>query len=249
MHFQEMNREGADTVVLVHGMLGNLSVYYFTIAPLLAERFRVIMYDLRGHGLSEQTITGYDLLSMAEDLTALMDALGLRSVHLAGYSLGGLIALKTAIEYPDRVKRLAVIEAPDPSDSEPLEMMKAYAHNKEALREYIAGKEHGKTTVKAGTVGKRRSEKSSRLQEFLFTRTTMRENMEKERNFFYEHAIDAIPHRTKLIYGKDSDCIWAGHTLAYKINHSRLVIFEGDHGIPVQQPQLVGRQLEKFFST
>ncbi|HEY6901683.1 MAG TPA: alpha/beta fold hydrolase, partial [Puia sp.] len=106
----------AGTVVMVHGMLGNLAVYYFQIAPLLAEYFHVVLYDLKSHGMSERSEAGYDLDSMSDDLVGLMDVLGLRKVHLAGYSFGALIALKAAAKFAGRIDKLAIIEGPDPSD-------------------------------------------------------------------------------------------------------------------------------------
>src|ERR1700753_126011 len=93
VHYQEMNKGAKRTVLLVHGMLGNLAVYYFRIAPLLAEHFHVILYDLKSHGLSEKVRDGYDLDSMSDDLFGLMEVLQLRKVLLAGYSFGALIAL------------------------------------------------------------------------------------------------------------------------------------------------------------
>jgi len=242
VHFQELNREGAETVLLVHGMLGNLAVYYFRIAPILARRFRVVMYDLKGHGMSERAACGYDLASMAEDLLALMDALGLRSVHLAGYSFGGLIALKAAILYPERIKRLSVIEGPDPSDVEPLEILNAY--DKEAFAEYVSSRTNGNATRK----GQRQMDKDNRMQEFLFTETTIREDMKRDSGFFYKGNIYGIRHKTLLIYGKESDCMAAGYALSYKINNSRLVLIEGDHSIPIREPVKIGKWLEQFFS-
>ena len=87
VHIQELNKGAAETVLLIHGMFSNLSVYYFNIAPVLAEHFHVVMYDLKSHGMSERALEGYDLNSMTDDLYALMEVLNLNKVHLAGYSL------------------------------------------------------------------------------------------------------------------------------------------------------------------
>src|SRR5882757_3928108 len=100
VHIQELNKGAAETVLLVHGMFSNLSVYYFNIAPILARHFHVVMYDLKSHGLSERTAEGYDLESMTDDLLNLLDSQGFDQVHLGGYSFGGLIALKMASRFP-----------------------------------------------------------------------------------------------------------------------------------------------------
>jgi len=71
-HLQTLGASGPG-VVLVHGMLiGSIASWYFSIAPMLALKRRVLMYDLRGHGLTERTPSGYGLRAMAEDLHTLV---------------------------------------------------------------------------------------------------------------------------------------------------------------------------------
>ncbi|HTF28129.1 MAG TPA: alpha/beta fold hydrolase, partial [Flavitalea sp.] len=135
VHIQELNKEATETVLLIHGMFSNLSVYYFNIAPILAEHFHVVMYDLKSHGMSERTLHGYDLNSMTDDLYALMETLDLNTVHLAGYSFGGLIALKMALRFPEKLKKLAIIEAPDPSDEKARGIIDDYS--REFLEHYV----------------------------------------------------------------------------------------------------------------
>src|SRR5271167_3743618 len=102
VHIQELNKDAEDTVVLIHGMFSNLSIYYFNIAPILAQHFHVFMYDLKSHGTSERVLKGYDLENMSSDLIAMMDYLKIKKAQLVGYSFGGLIALKTALIAPKR---------------------------------------------------------------------------------------------------------------------------------------------------
>lgn len=231
-------RGGAETVVLLHGMLGNLSVYYFRIAPMLAKYFHVVVYDLKSHGMSQKVKEGYDLESMSDDLMGLMDALGLRRVHLAGYSFGALIALKAAVRFPGRIDGLAIIEGPDPSDEEPLRVMMEYS--KEAFDEWAG---------EAGLLlGRRQMEKHHRMYEYIFQKTTMQEDVQKERDFFVGSAIASIPHRTLLLYGEDSDCAEAGRLLERRMRDARLEWIGGDHNLPMQHPELVGETLINFFS-
>lgn len=101
-------------VVFVHGlMLDNLSSYYCTLAnPVAHAGTEVVLYDLRGHGLSERPRTGYRLSDSVADLIAILDALGLDGpVHLVGNSYGGTIALAFAVGHPDRVVSTVLIEA------------------------------------------------------------------------------------------------------------------------------------------
>src|SRR5262249_52514537 len=74
----------------------------------------VVLYDLRGHGLSERPARGYAVADLVADLGALLDALALaRPVALVGNSFGGTVALAFAAAHPARVARLALIDADD----------------------------------------------------------------------------------------------------------------------------------------
>jgi esterase len=237
VHYQELNKGARQTVVLVHGMLGNLAVYYFRIAPLLAERFHVVLYDLKSHGLSEKVRDGYDLGSMSDDLFGLMDALELGQVYLAGYSFGALIALKAAVLCPERFAGLAIIEGPDPSDEEPLRIMMEYS--KEAFDEWLE--------VSGMSMGRRQLERHHQLYEHIFQRTTMQGDVQREKEFFSGEEVTKIPHKTLLIYGKDSDCVTAGYLLARRMKDGRLLLVKGDHHVPVQEPDLIAGALLDFF--
>jgi pimeloyl-ACP methyl ester carboxylesterase len=104
----------AHPVVLIHGLgMDNLSSFYFTLAnPLANTGADVILYDLRGHGLSERPRTGYQVNDSVTDLAALLDALDIPGpVHLVGNSYGGIVALGFAVAHPERVASMVLIEA------------------------------------------------------------------------------------------------------------------------------------------
>jgi pimeloyl-ACP methyl ester carboxylesterase len=90
--------------------------------PVLAQDFTVIAPDQRGIGLSEKPMDGYDTATLASDLAALMDALGHERFAAYGTDTGMPIAYALAADYPDRIERLVVSEAPIPgvSPSPPL---------------------------------------------------------------------------------------------------------------------------------
>ena len=105
VHYQQYG-VGPD-LVLVHGLFCNLAFWYMTVVPALAEHFRVTVYDLKGHGFSGRTTSGYRAIDLAEDLKLLLDHLDIRQYHLAGHSFGGAIALAHALRYPVRSLFLA----------------------------------------------------------------------------------------------------------------------------------------------
>ena len=241
VHIQELNKEGRETVVLIHGMFSNLSVYYFNIAPILAEYYHVVMYDLKSHGLSEKVPNGYDLESMTDDLLLLLNALELPQVHLAGYSFGGLIALKMACRFPEMIKKLVVIEAPDPNDDRTRDIIESY--NKEFLENYVTNF----TDTTKVKMGKRQLERNHRMYEYLFHETSIKTDMVLESDFFLDKGIGEVPHHTLLLYGENSNCVNAGRNLRKIIGRSRLLELSGDHNIPIQEPETVGKMMEMFF--
>jgi pimeloyl-ACP methyl ester carboxylesterase len=85
------------------------------MVPALADRCRLVTYDLRGHGLSDTPPTGYSLDDMAEDLRQLLDALELERPTVVGHSYGADIALYLAANHPDRLRQVIAIEAAIPA--------------------------------------------------------------------------------------------------------------------------------------
>jgi pimeloyl-ACP methyl ester carboxylesterase len=101
-------------VVFIHGLgMDNLSSFYYTLAnPVAHAGATVILYDLRGHGLSERPRTGYRVNDSVDDLAALLATLGVEGpVHLVGNSYGGTVALSFAVTYPERVASMVLVEA------------------------------------------------------------------------------------------------------------------------------------------
>lgn len=113
-HVQELGRSGPP-VVMVHGLLENMATMYFTAAPRLAETHRVLLFDQRGHGRSGPAATGYGVPALAADLAAHVEAFAPgERVSLVGSSLGATVALRYAVDRPDRVDRLVLVDAPLP---------------------------------------------------------------------------------------------------------------------------------------
>lgn len=102
LHYQQFG-DGPD-VVLIHALTSNLAVWLGTpLVYLLAEQFRVTVYDLRGHGQSEITQTGYTSENMARDLYELLDQLNIDRPFLVGHSFGGVIGVHSIALYPQRI--------------------------------------------------------------------------------------------------------------------------------------------------
>lgn len=107
--FYQQTGRGPDLVFL-HGLAANHAFWFTRIAFALKQRFRLTLYDLRGHGRSSMPPTGYTSERQAEDLAELMDHLDMRRALLVGHSFGGNIALHFAALYPDRVRALVMAD-------------------------------------------------------------------------------------------------------------------------------------------
>jgi pimeloyl-ACP methyl ester carboxylesterase len=101
--------QGPD-VVLVHGLGGNLAGWHLGVVPELQQEYRVLTYDLRGHGRSGASPSGYTTGDMAQDLRAVLDALGIGRAAFVGHSWGADIVLHFALLNPERVSELVVVE-------------------------------------------------------------------------------------------------------------------------------------------
>ncbi len=110
-----------EPVLLIHGLAANADLNWRRsgIVRMLSRDFRVITFDLRGHGLSGQpTDPKLYGIEVVEDAVRLMDHLEVESAHVAGYSLGGFLALKLLEDHPGRVRCAALCAAgwKDPED-------------------------------------------------------------------------------------------------------------------------------------
>ena len=109
LHCQQMGESGEDAV-MIHGLFASLAFWYLSVMPGLAGRHRVTAYDLRGHGYSDVSASGYTSADMARDLEGLLDQLGIQRAHLIAHSFGGAVALQYAVLHPERVLSLTLAD-------------------------------------------------------------------------------------------------------------------------------------------
>ena len=100
--------QGPPDFLCLHGLLDTLEVWH-KVEPALAERGRVILVDQRGHGESDTPAGPYSRRDLASDLTSLLDTLGVERAFLIGHSMGGIVAMSTALASPERVAGLVLL--------------------------------------------------------------------------------------------------------------------------------------------
>ena len=114
-----------EPVILIHGVGANADLNWRRpgVTRALARHFRVIAFDLRGHGLSGKPMEPEKYgVQMVEDVVRLMDHLGIEKAHVAGYSLGGFLLQRLLVLHPSRIINAAICAAgwKDPLDPAPI---------------------------------------------------------------------------------------------------------------------------------
>lgn len=101
-------------LVLIHGGFGTISMFA-PVLPRLSETRQVIAIELQGHGHTADIERAFSFETFADDVAVLITNLGLANADVLGYSLGGGVAIQTAIRHPNVVRKLIVVSAPTKS--------------------------------------------------------------------------------------------------------------------------------------
>ena len=98
-------------VVFIHGIGASMYSWRYTLPPVVAAGYRVVAFDNKGFGFSDQPAHGYHNAEYVRLVLSLLDSLGIASAVLVGHSMGGAIAAEVALAHPDRVRGLVLIDA------------------------------------------------------------------------------------------------------------------------------------------
>ena len=263
MHYWQLGK-GPDMVML-HGLGGNLAVWHLKMVPELQRQYRITTYDLRGHGYSEAPQEGYTTQDLAEDLRGLLDAVGIERAYLVGHSWGADIALHFSLLYPNRVRKIVVIEAG---------LLAALAHwyrrddwdgwvygaallEKATGVEFSPEKRHDleyliRQTIKVPILygpakGRPRNEKVVLQTLKVLIPTWQGHNA--ERNLMTEQ-LNKILHPTLLLYDTDSPYLKAYETLRDRLVDCTSLLLPSTgikHFSPLEQPELLLEHFRDFL--
>jgi len=199
-YYYEIHGRGAPVLVL-HGGLMSIDSSRQVIDALAKDR-SVIAVDLQGHGrttLGDRPIT---LIDSANDLDVLLDNLGYKQVDVLGYSFGGGIAFRLAVQHPARVRRLVIASAPFASDGFYPEMLPQQAAVGAALAPML----------KDTPIYKRYAAVAPHLEDFPKLLDRLGELMRTPYN--YADDVKALKVPTMLVYG-DSDMVTTDHIVEF----------------------------------
>lgn len=258
LHYLQTGK-GPD-VVLIHGLGGNLAIWFLQLVGRLRDQFRFTAFDLRGHGKSEMPPTGYTTRDMAEDLKALLDALGLERVHIVGHSWGADIAMHFAILYPERVDKLVVVE---PNIAALIEWRKSkdwegwayWAKRLEELGVHVPKEKwHDVDYMLRQTANipivygpfKGRARKQTWLLDLL-DHTTIVKDYEKIAGMTLE-KVENIRCPILALYGKQSHFRITYEYLRDNVKNCRAVLLpDSDHYGPLENPELIIEHLKDYL--
>ena len=119
-------RGSGEPLILLHGGVVGISMFGSNLAAL-AQKRQVIAVELQGHGHTADIDRPLSYEGMADDVAGLMKYLGIQQADVMGYSLGGGVALQTAIRHPQSVRKLVVVSAPFKRDGFYPEILAAMA--------------------------------------------------------------------------------------------------------------------------
>ena len=108
--------QGEPTLVFLH-YWGGTHRTWSVVTPQLTSDYRVVTYDMRGWGHSSAAVDGYSIAALANEATALIQQLGLRTYVLVGHSMGGKVAQLVASHRPEGLKGLVLVAPATPTPS------------------------------------------------------------------------------------------------------------------------------------
>ena len=256
----EILGQGPD-IVMIHGIATSIAFWYFTAAQSLKNDFRVMVYDLRGHGRSETTESGYTSADMASDLDVLFNQLDIHKAHIIGHSFGGLIALHYAALHPERVNKIVIADTGIPA-IEP-ERKKRPIHTglidflKQSGVEIEEGKENDIDYL-VDQIEKINIRKKFKMLRFnsglpfrqlkhLAKNTTLLNDFREVAGLTLE-KIQNIKHPILGIYGENSPSIDTCHYLTKNIKNCRTIIIpDAGHSHPIDLPDFFADNVKEFL--
>lgn len=257
-------------VVLVHGLASSLTIWNF-VAPILAERFRVIAVDQRGHGLSTKPDDGYGFEEVGADLGAFVQLLEMQRPVIVGHSWGGSVAVRFGTDYPEHTRGLVLVDGgfidrsedvtwdeaekemrPPDIDGTPVERFKQFMRNWPSLRD-IWSEELGEMILYNFEVVDGR----------IYRRLSIPNHMKIARAIFEQRAADLLPKVEAPVLiipalrvpESEHEKRWLDYRLqgiekikAARPNVEVREMHDSIHDVPVQRPAELAEVISAFIS-
>lgn len=212
------------TIVFLHGLvMDNLSSWFFTVANPAAQKARVLLYDLRGHGMSGRPQQGYGISRHLEDLQKLLDHVAPDDqIILVGNSFGGLLALNFARFFSERTAGLILVDAQINDQAWRDDMLNSLRLEGDARNEKIAANFQNWL----GRHSARKSNRLARNAHELVHETRLLDDLHAS-VYMSDADLESITAPVLAIYGEDSDIISNAKRLQKNLFNCRVQVFAG----------------------
>ncbi len=248
VHYQEFGDQTDPTIILIHGYTASVYVWN-TSAPILADAgFHVIAIDLLGFGYSEKPAAfDYSIQSQARMISRFMDRLGIGKATIAGSSYGGAVAATLALDYPERVDKLVLVDAVinDDVKSHPVLKLAAIPGIGEVITPFLSDSKLFLRYRMHGTLAKANhhlitKDRIESIQRPLKAADGHRSLLATSRNWSakrIEQDAYLINHPTLIIWGEEDSVIPIenGHKLHDAILNSRFVVLKDCGHVPQEE--------------
>jgi Predicted hydrolases or acyltransferases (alpha/beta hydrolase superfamily) len=238
IHYEVIGQ--GETLLLLQGFGWDLTAWHFQIP--LTNNFRLILIDNRGTGLSDKPTHGYSLEKMKDDVISILDELKVDKINVIGFSMGGIIALKLASEYQNKIKSLFIVSSqPRIRDENIDKFLDGVIANYEDfnIHKFIISQSFSKEWVKRNLDTFENFSKiifKNKIPIFVF-----KEMINELKNFDILKELDTIHVPTIIIYGNKDKIVnyEDAKTFFEKIRNSKLIhIGDAGHAVMVEKQYL-----------
>ncbi len=237
-------------LVFIHGLGSSTRDWEFQLSEF-SKSYRVITFDLRGHGQSDKPAGPYSIPMMADDLAGLLKALHISSAHIVGISLGGAVAFQFALDYPAMVKTLTIVNS-GPSLGGTPEQAKAEIERRVGIVQQVGMRAMGEALAPNLFP---KPEHASLRNDFIahWAENDPRAYIESTRSMLGWNVTDqlsAIACPTLIISAdQDYSPLAAKEAYVKLMPHTRLVVIpDAHHATPIEQPEKFNAALTEFLS-
>lgn len=260
IHFQEFGDSADPTILLIHGYTASTYVWHTTAPSLADEGFHVVAIDLIGFGFSDKPAWfDYSIGSQARMAARFMDRIGVGRATVVGSSYGGAVAATLALDYPERVEKLVLVDAVsnDEPRNHPILKLAAIPGLGEVITPFLADSRLYLKRRMQGTLAPANhhlitEERVDSILRPLLAADAHRSLLMTSRNWHAERiGRDAhlINQPTLIIWGEDDKVIPVkhGYKLHDSILHSRFVVLRDCGHVPPEEKSELFTELVTEF--
>ena len=237
------------TMVYIHGLvMDNLSSAYFTFAHRVSKVCNVLLYDLRGHGKTQISATGYSIDEQVNDLHVLLKALQINtSLHIVGCSFGGVLALAYAKRYSQQVASLTLLDAHQHKakflSQLQLDLQKEGDERDHLIQHHFQHWLHRDKTRK-------RKRLAERAQHLIYQTSLLKDLKTSSTKLHHHNEVDLKLKAVPIlgIYGASSDALQDIKEFQIQYPHMQLKVFtQASHAVLWEETEAVTQAIEHWL--